>query len=71
MKFLYVAYFSVILEMLFTLLKKMNYVHEDLTTFSAISSSGMFRFSTSLSENFDIEPIDLTQSQRFRDLVKK
>jgi hypothetical protein len=53
MKFLYVAYFSAILEILFDSLKKKNWVHEELTTYSAISNAGIFHFSTTLerSEN--------------------
>ena len=42
MKFLYLAYFSVVLELLFAILRKKNLFHEELLTYSAISKAGIF-----------------------------
>lgn len=63
MKFIYVAYFSVILEMLFQILKAEKYVYEELRTYSAISESGIFSFSTKLKDTY--EEKSLTKSGRF------
>ena len=65
MKFLYIAYFSVVLEMLFDTLNKKNYFHEELTTFSSISQAGIFSFNTSLEHTYQRRTqTDLTQSIR-------
>jgi hypothetical protein len=63
MKFLYVAYFSAILEILFDRLKKNNWIHEELNTYSAISKAGIFSFSTILEDRYEEQV--LTSSARF------
>ena len=64
MKFLFVAYFSVILELLFNILRNKSYFHEELLTYSAISKSGIFSENTSLEHTYEIRGNDLTQSVR-------
>ena len=62
MKFLYLAYFSVVLELLFSILRKKNLFHEELLTYSSISKAGIFSEDTSLEHTYQVKGIDLTQS---------
>lgn len=60
-KFLYICYFSVILEIMFSNLKEKKLFHEDINTFSSISSSGIFSNNTTLSSLVE-KKFSLTES---------
>lgn len=63
MRFLFLSYFSVVLDLLFKSLKRRHYFHEELNTYSCISKAGIFGEDTSLEQAFERhQPQDLTKS---------